>query len=47
MFVDRFQLVGQGVDMRDRETEVGIVFVSDAERVGLKPESEHVAVPIE
>src|SRR5579875_793095 len=37
----------QRVDPRDGEAEIGIEFVSNAERVGLEPEAEQSAVTIE
>ena len=45
--VDRFELVRQRIDARDRETEVRIELVGDAERVGLKPKAEQAAVAVE
>jgi len=42
--VNRFQLVKQGIDPRDRQAEVGVEFVGDAQRVGLQPEPDQVAI---
>ncbi len=43
--VNRFELVRQRVDPRDREAEVRIEFVGDAEGVGLEPEEKKSAIP--
>ena len=40
VIVDRFELVRQRIDAGNRETEIRIELVSDAERVSLKPEPE-------
>ncbi len=45
--VDRFELVRQRIDARDREAEVGIELVGDAERVGLEAEPEQASVAVE
>ena len=41
--VDGLELVRQRIDARDREAEVGIELVGDAERVGLEAEAEEGA----
>src|SRR5262249_44359287 len=46
VIVNRLELVRQWVDPRDRETEVGVKLVSDAERVGLKAEAQEIAVAV-
>ena len=45
--VDRFELMRQRIDARDREAEVGIELVGDAERVGLEAEPQQAAVAVE
>ena len=45
--VDRFELVRQRIDARDRQTEVGIELVGDAERVRLEAEAQQNAVTVE
>ena len=47
VFVDGFQLMGQGVHAGDGETEVGVKLVGYAHGVGLNAEPEEVAVPFE
>jgi hypothetical protein len=44
--VDRLELVRQRVDARDRQAEVGIELVGDAERVGLEAEPQEPPVPV-
>src|SRR5262249_13406609 len=44
--VDRFQLVRQRVDSRDREAEVRIELVGNPEGVGLDSESQELAVAV-
>ena len=38
--VDRFELVGQRVDAGDGKREIGVVFVGQAEPVGLDADAE-------
>ena len=45
--VDRLELVRQRIDARDREPEVGVELVGDAEGVGLKTQAQQAAVPAE
>ena len=45
--VDRFELMRQRIDARDREPEVGVELVGDAERVGLQAEAEQAPVAVE
>ena len=45
--VDRFELMRQRIDARDREPEVGIELVGDAERVGLEAEPQQASVAVE
>ena len=45
--VDRLELMRQRIDARDRETEVRIELVGDAEGVGLEAEAEQAAVAVE
>ena len=45
--VDCFKLMGQRVDARDRETEVWIELVGDAERVGLNAKPKEMAITVE
>ena len=45
--VDGFELVRQRIDAGDRQAEVGIELVGDAEGVGLEAEAEQSAVAVE
>ena len=45
--VDRIELVRQGIDSGDREREERIVFVGQAQAVGLNAESEQPSVAVE
>ena len=45
--VDRFELVRQRIDARDRQAEVRIELVGDAERVCLEAEAKQAAVAVE
>ena len=45
--VDRFELMRQRIDARDREPEVGIELVGDAERVGLEAKPQQASVAVE
>ena len=45
--VNRLELMGQRVDPRDRQTEVGIELVGDPKSVGLESETEQPAVAVE
>ena len=45
--VDRFELVGQGIDAGDGQPEAGVELVGDAEGVGLEPEAQEPAVAVE
>ena len=45
--VDRFELVGERVDAGDGEGEVGVVFVGEAEPVGLDADSEELGGAVE
>jgi hypothetical protein len=42
--IDGFELVRERVNARDRETEAGIEFVRDAERIGLEAQAQERAV---
>ena len=45
--VDRLELVRQGIDARDRQAEVRIELVGDAERVSLDAQAKQAAVAVE
>ena len=45
--VDRFELVGQGVDAGDGERKIGVVFVGQAEPVGLDADAEVLSRTVE
>ena len=45
--VDRLELMRQRIDARDREAEIGVELVGDAEGVGLKAKAEQSAVAVE
>ena len=45
--VDGFELMRQRIDARDREPEVRIELVGNAERIGLKPKPQQAAVAVE
>ena len=44
MVVDRFQLVGQRIDTRDRKPEIGVELPGNPERVGLETEAQELAI---
>ena len=45
--VDRLELMRQRIDARDREAEIRIKLVGDAQSIGLKAEAEQSAVAVE
>ncbi|GIW54135.1 MAG: hypothetical protein KatS3mg082_0539 [Nitrospiraceae bacterium] len=46
MIADGFQLVRQGIDVRDGENRAGVEFVSDAQCMGLKTQPELLPIAV-
>ncbi len=46
VLIDRFQLVGQRVHAGDREAEVRVELVGDAQRVGIQCELQQVPIAV-